>query len=195
MTNIKKIITLVRPEAGALLSLATLLAFAPALRAQDLDEATQAKLTAKVAQIKTWAADATIVKAVKAQNESAPADIANMTQEKWKMAGVLDPVVRAFTKNEAAAAIKSKKSADVSEAFLSAADGNKVAFLAKPTNWSHKGKPKHDVPMTGKTWQGTVEVDDSTGIRQIQVSVPVLDGEKAIGSLVVGIDLGKLKAE
>lgn len=180
-------------------SLLTLLALAAittvTARAEDLDAATQTKVTAKIEQIKTWAADATIVKAVKAQNENLSADLAAMTQDKWKAAGILDPVVRSLTKNEAATALKGKKTDSVSEAFISAADGSKFAFLNKTSNWSHKGKPKHDVPMTGKTWQGAVEVDDSTGIRQIQVAVPVLDGDKAIGSMVVGLDLGKLKAE
>ncbi|MGC3960379.1 MAG: hypothetical protein QM813_21360 [Verrucomicrobiota bacterium] len=180
-------------------TLLTLIALAAcltsAVRAEDLDADTQTKITAKIEAIKTWAADATIVKAVKAQNEKAPAEVADMTQDKWKGLGILDPLVRSFTKNEAATVLKAKKTESVGEAFLSSADGTKVAFLTKPSNWSHKGKPKHDVPMTGKTWQGAVEVDESTGLRQIQVSVPVLDGDKAIGSLVVGLDLTKLKAE
>jgi len=67
-----------------------------------------------------------------------------------------------------------------------------VAFLAKTTNWCHKGKPKFDVPMTDKTWQGPVEVDESTGVQQVQLGVPVLDGGKPIGVLVVGISLSKL---
>ena len=165
------------------------------VRAQELDADTQAKVTAKIETLKTWAADAAVVKAVKAHNEALPADLAGMTQDKWKAAGILDPVVRSLTKNDAATVLKTKKTDSVSEAFLSAADGTKVAFLTKPSNWSHKGKAKHDVPMTGKTWQGAVEVDDSTGIRQVQVGVPVLDGDKIIGSLVVGLDLGKLKTE
>lgn len=163
--------------------------------ADDLDADTQAKVAAKIAVIKTWASDATIVKAVKAQNEKLPAELADLNQDKWKALGILDPLVRSFTKNEAAGVLKAKKTDAVGEAFISAADGTKVAFLTKTSNWSHKGKPKHDVPMSGKTWQGNVEVDESTGLRQIQVSVPVLDGDKPIGSLVVGLDLTKLKAE
>ncbi len=80
----------------------------------------------------------------------------------------------------------------VSEAFLSDADGLKVAFLSKTSNWNHKDKPKHDVPMADKMWQGPLEVDESSGIKQIQIAVPVLDGDKPIGSLVVGISVTKL---
>ena len=178
-----------------LLTLTVALALSSNVFAEDLDAATQAKITAKITLLQTWATDATIVKAVKAQNEALPADLATLDQEKWKTMGVLDPVVRGLTKNEAAAVLKARKTDSISEAFLSAANGTKVAFLNKTSNWSHKGKPKHEVPMTGKTWQGAVEVDESTGLRQIQIAVPVLDGDKAIGSLVAGLDLTKLKAE
>lgn len=178
-----------------LLNLAILVAFAANAGAQELEADVQAKVTAKIAQIQGWASDAAIVKAVKAHNESPAAELTALTQDKWKALGILDPLVRNFSKNDAAGVIKAKKTDSVSEAFLSGADGTKVAFLTKPSNWSHKGKDKHEVPMSGKTWQGGVEVDDSTGLRQIQVGVPVRDGDKVIGSLVVGLDLTKLKAE
>jgi hypothetical protein len=118
-----------------------------------------------------------------------------MTQDKWKGLSVLDPLVRGFAKNDAAVLLKSKQGSVVTESFLSGSDGTKVAFLSKPTNWSHKGKDKHESPMSGKTWQGPVETDESTGQRQLQVAVPVLDGGKPIGSLVVGLGVSKLEKE
>lgn len=81
----------------------------------------------------------------------------------------------------------------VTEIFVNAADGTKVAFLSKTSNWSHKGKPKHDDPMAGKTWQGSIEMDESTGLKSIQVAVPVMDGGKAIGSMTIGYSITKLK--
>lgn len=159
---------------------------------EGLEPAVQSKIDAEIKVIESWAKDPTIIQAVKTHNTSPPADAAAMNQDKWKSLTVLDPAVRAFTKTPAAELIKSKKSAAVSEAFISAADGTKVAFLAKTSGWSHKGKAKHDVPMTGKIWQGPIEVDDSTGLQQVQVGVPVLDGDKPIGSLVVGLSLSKL---
>ncbi|MFO1477545.1 MAG: hypothetical protein U1F98_12955 [Verrucomicrobiota bacterium] len=161
--------------------------------ADELDPALQAKVDAQIKQIQALAADPVIVDAVKAQNASLPAEDAAMTQEKWKSLTIMDPFVRSFTKNPAGQFLKSRKTDAISEAFLSDAAGCKVAFLSKPTSWCHKGKPKHDVPMSGKTWQGPVELDESSGTQQVQVSVPVLDGDKPIGSLVVGLSLGKLK--
>ncbi len=166
----------------------------PRLQAQEIDASLQAKIDAQVKTIAVWAADPAIVKAVKEHNASLPAEQSAMTQDKWKSLSILDPLVRSFSKNDAGQFLKTKKSDLISEGFLSGADGLKVAFLAKPTNWSHKGKPKHDVPMTGKTWQGPIETDESSGVQQIQVAVPVLDGGKPIGSLVIGLSIAKLKS-
>jgi hypothetical protein len=175
-------------------TLATCLVLAGAATgsAEGLDAPVQAKVDAMKKQVESWAADAAVVNAVKAYNAAPPADSAAMTQDKWKTLPILDPFVRSFSKNPAAEFLKSKKTDAVSEAFLSGADGNKVAFLAKTSSWSHKGKAKHDDPMAGKAWQGPVEVDESTGLQQVQVAVPVLDGGKPVGSLVVGLSLAKL---
>jgi hypothetical protein len=163
------------------------------VQAEALEPAIQAKIEEQLKVTQSWASDPVIVKAVKDHNTALPADQAAMTQDKWKGLSVLDPLVRGFTKNEAGQFLKSKKSEFVTEAFVSGADGLKVAFLAKPTNWSHKGKSKHDEPMSGKTWQGAVEVDESTGLQQVQIAVPILDEGKPIGSLVIGISVSKLK--
>jgi lipopolysaccharide export LptBFGC system permease protein LptF len=166
---------------------------ASAASGAGLDPAMQAKIDGRVQAIKGWASDPTIVAAVKAMNATVPSDYTTMTQEKWAGLTVLDPLVRSFTRNDAAAVLRAKKTDDVSEAFVSSASGLKVAFLAKTTNWSHKGKPKHEVPMSGRTWQGEIEMDESSGVQQIQVAVPVLDGGKPIGSLVVGLSIAKLR--
>ena len=160
--------------------------------AASLPAAAQARVDEQFKIITGWAADPVIVDAVRAHNASVPADQATLTQDKWRALIVLDPLVRSFTKNPVGQFLKSKKDDFVTEAFVSDAAGLKVGFMAKTTNWSHLGKPKHDVPMTGKNWQGPVEVDESSGQQQLQISVPVVDGGKPIGSLVVGLSVTKL---
>jgi hypothetical protein len=169
-----------------------LVAAVSGVHAQVLDSAVQAKVDEQLKLIATWAADPVIVDAVRAHNAKLPPEHAALTQDKWKSLTVLDPLVRGFTKNPVGLLLKSRKTDLVTEAFVSNAEGLKVGFLAKTSGWSHKGKPKHDVPMTGKPWQGPVEVDESSGMQQIQIAVPVLDAGKPIGSLVVGISLSKL---
>lgn len=171
---------------------AAALALLACSRAFAIDADLQKKIDARLPEIKKLAADAKVVDAVKEQNKAPTAEVQAMTQEKWKTLKVLDPFIRALTKNPAAEVLKAGKGEIISEAFVSSADGKKVAFLSKPTGWSHAGKPKHDDAMAGKIWYGDVEVDESTGVQQIQVSVPVLDGDKPIGSLVVGLKISSL---
>ena len=152
----------------------------------------QAKVDAKVKSIQAWGSDATVIAAVKEYNLNPSADAKAMTNDTWKTLSVMTPFVRSLAKNPLIDSLKAKKDDTMTEIFVSGADGGKVGFLAKTTSWSHKGKEKHDVPMTGKTWQGKVEVDESTGKQQIQVSFPVLDGGAPIGSIVVGLGISKL---
>ncbi len=166
--------------------------FAMSHSARAADDSVVDKVKARIPTIIQLAATPAIVSACKAQNAAPSAEVQAMTQDKWKALPVLDGLVRALTKNDAAAALKAKKDETVAEAFVSSASGAKVAFLAKTTSWSHKGKPKHEKPMAGAQWIGEVETDESTGQQQIQVAVPVLDDGKPIGSLVVGLSISKL---
>ncbi|MBY0415425.1 MAG: hypothetical protein K2Q18_14730, partial [Bdellovibrionales bacterium] len=150
-------------------------------------------LAKQVEEFKKLGADPKVVEAVKAVNTTALADYKDMTNDKWKELPVLDPKVRYFSKNPLAEYLKSKKTDLVTEIFVNATDGTKVAFLSKTSSWTHKGKPKHDKPMDSKDWQGEIEMDESTGSKSIQIAVPVLDGGKAIGSMVVGFAITKLK--
>lgn len=161
-----------------------------AMAGEPLTAAQKSKVEAKLASIKAWGSEAAIVTGVKERNANPPAK--DMTQEKWKSLSVVDPQVRGFTQNAVAAWLKAHKDPSMVEIFVSGNDGTKVAFTAKTSNWSHKGKAKHDVAMTGKTWIGEAEMDESTGQKAVQVSFPVLDGGKAIGTVVVGLSLFKL---
>lgn len=170
---------------------ALLLGWGPA-GAEVSDPAAQARVDEQIKVITAWAADPIVIDAVKAHNVTLPPEHREITQEKWSTLSVLDPLVRSFTRNTAGQFLKARKTDFITEAFVSDAAGLKVAFLAKTTSWSHLGKPKHDVPMSGRSWQGSIEVDESTGRQQLQVAVPVLDAGQPIGSLVVGLNLDQL---
>lgn len=139
-----------------------------------------------------WAAEPVIIKAVKAQNAKGP--IAGMDNAKWKAMPDDDSVVQSFQKSKAGVFLTRQLKASngvITEAFLSAAQGEEVAFVQKPTSYNHKGMPKFDVPMTGKVWEGKPELDASSHKSQIQIGIPVLSGSKPIGVLVVGIAVKK----
>lgn len=157
-----------------------------------LDAAVQAKIDTKKADIESWGKDPAIVAAVKAFNTTKPAYAKGMTQDEWTKLSIVDPKVREILNSDVSKWLKGKKADWVAEAFVSGSDGTKVGFLQKSTNWSHTGKPKHDDPMKNKIYIGALERDESTGIEEIQIGVPVLDGTTPIGSLVVGIRIDKL---
>ena len=159
---------------------------------QSLPPEIKASLDNRIKQLQSWSVDPAIVAAVKAHNSSMPAEDKAMTNEKWSKLTVLDPYVRSFTKNPLGIYLKSKKDDRISECFVSGADGSKVAFLSKPTSWTHADKDKHKVPMSGKTYVGPVALDESSGLQEIQIGLPVLDSGKPIGSVVVGISVSKL---
>jgi hypothetical protein len=156
----------------------------------------QAKLEAKIKHLESAETDPQIVSAVREHNATpASAEAQAMTNEKWRTLSVLDPFVRAVGKTPLSEYLKAMKNSDdvIAKIFVSGADGFKVGFDAKTEHWTHKGMPKHEVPMTGATWIGPVKLDDSTGQQLIQVGLPVLDGGKPIGSIVFGLRVDKLR--
>jgi len=156
----------------------------------------KAKLDAQIKRLVLISNDPELVSAVKAHNATPPtAEALAMTNDKWHGLSVLDPFVRATAKAPLSEYLRAKKAADdtIAKVFVSGADGFKVGFDAKTEHWTHKGLPKHEVPMSGAMWIGPVKVDDSTGQQLIQVGLPVLDGGRPIGSIVFGLLVDKLR--
>src|SRR2546427_67791 len=180
---------------GLFTAVSLLVVAAAAHAAVEVTPGIQAELDRQKKIAAGWAADPVIVKAVAEQNAKGP--LAGMDNSKWKLVRRSDPLVRAFQSNPAGQFLRSKMEASgglITEAFVSAAQGEKVAFAEKTTSYIHKGMPKFDVPFTSRSaWQGRPEFDESAQTYQIQISVPVLvDGQPA-GALVVGISLSQLE--
>lgn len=172
-----------------LTTLATLLFVAASALAAPPPEV-KAKAEKRLAELQSLASEATVIAEVKAYNAK-PAS--SMTNDAWKALSVISPEVKELTKNTLGIFLKGKKTPDIAEIFVNGADGGKVAFLSKTSNWTHKGKAKHDQPMAGKTWMGDVELDESTGKQSVQVALPIKDGDKVIGSIVIGLSVPDLK--
>jgi hypothetical protein len=150
------------------------------------------KLEELMKQASELAKSAELVAAVRDYNAKASSSTQDMNQDKWSKLTIMDPIVKELRSNATAKLLQSRKADVVSEAFVSGADGTKVGFLSKPSNWSHKGKAKHDEPMAGKVWIGKPEKDASTGLSQVQFALPILDAGQPIGSLVIGVAVNKL---
>lgn len=158
----------------------------------ELSPDIKSKVEKKISELRQIGSDQKVISALLDYNTNPPSEVNSMTNDKWKDLAVISPEVKKYAKNELMTHLKTNLDPAISELFISGASGTKVAFLTKPTSWSHKGKPKHDKPMAGQVWIGDVEIDESTGIQQIQISFPVLDGKKPIGSIVIGLNLSKI---
>ncbi|MGE3170984.1 MAG: hypothetical protein AB7O97_00050 [Planctomycetota bacterium] len=163
----------------------------------EITPAIQQAIDTCARQVVAWAAERPITAAVAAQNERGP--IAGMDEKTWKGLRRRSDEIAAFTKNPAAELLAARVKATagvVSEAFLSAARGEKVAFLEKTSSYIHAGKSKFDVPFHKlQRWQGEPEFDESSQTYAVQIAVPVLDPadpKKAIGVLVIGLNLTEL---
>lgn len=161
-------------------------------QAQTLTAEQSRKLDELIKQAADLAKSPELVAAVRDHNAHVADSVKDMDQDKWSKLTIMDPIVKELRSNAAAKILQSKKADVVSEAFVSGADGTKVGFLSKPSNWSHKGKPKHDEPMAGKIWIGKPEKDASTGLSQVQFGLPILEAGKPIGSLVIGVAVNKI---
>lgn len=161
----------------------------------EITPGVQTELDRQKTIVAGWAASPAIVSAVAEQNRKGP--IAGMDNAKWKGTRRSEAVVTAFQSNTAGQFLKAKiveGQGAFSEAFLSASEGEKVAFVEKTTSYLHKGQSKFDVPFSsGKSWQGKPEFDESSQTYAVQISVPVMSDGKAIGVLVVGVNLSHLE--
>ena len=176
-----------------LLPIGFLILVAASLSATPLTADQKAKVDMQIKQFSSLGTDPVVVQAVKDYIASPPPELKGMTQDNWAKLSVLSPEIKLLTKNNLALYLKSKKSDLVDEMFVSAGNGDKVALLAKSSSWNHKGKPKHDIPMTGKIWIDEIQLDESSGKQSVQFSFPVMDGGMPIGSIVVGLDISLLK--
>ena len=179
-------------EKAAFLFLCLLLVGLASVVGQTLTAEQRSKVESILAPLQVMGTDPVVVQAVRDFNANPPSYAAGMTQDTWKGLSVLDPIIRDMSRNTLAQYLKSKRTPVVDEMFVSGANGTKVALLAKTTSWSHKGTARHEFPMTGKTWIGTPAMDESTGKTSIQVSFPVLDAGRPIGSIVIGLDVTRL---
>lgn len=175
--------------------MASVALLATAANGFEMTPTVQAELDKQKGLVAAWAANPVIVNAVLEQNRRGP--IAGMDNAKWKVTRRTDPVVTGLQSSPAGQFLKAKLAESqgaVSEAFLNAARGEKVAFVEKTTSYIHKGSAKFDVPFNaGKAWQGQPEFDESTQTYAIQISVPVPADGKTIGALVVGVNLSHLE--
>lgn len=159
--------------------------FSVATHADPLGPDLQAKVDKYKGKLVEWAANPTIVAAVKESNAKgglAP----GMTNAKWDELGDKDPIVAGF-QNSAAGKQVSKWEEDKTLGKLNVRDekGNLVAASSsgKPLLYNNASRAPFANGMKGAWAANEVKPDPTTQRKSVQISAPVMDGGKAIGVL------------
>lgn len=152
-----------------------------------------------VPEIVQAAANAAVVKAVKEQNGKGMT-LASIqeTDKAWMDAKAPTEFMKSLTSNEAAQALaKIEKSKPyLVEFILTDNQGANVAITGMTSDYWQGDEPKFTNAFAdgkGDVYIARPQKDKSTGEIISQVSVPVMSGGKAIGTLTVGVRSEKLK--
>jgi hypothetical protein len=142
--------------------------------------------------------DPVIVAAVKAQNAKGMSlDEIKAMDEKWKgQAGVAD-YMKAIMESKTGQHIRQIQESQeyYAEIFVMDNQGANVAMTDKTSDYWQGDEAKFKESFAGgkgAVFVDEVEFDDSAQSYLCQVSVPVMDGGKAIGAITFGIDVDKI---
>lgn len=159
------------------------------------------KIQEDVQTIKKWDADLLFIKEVSAQNQKAVslAEIQKIDKE-WMASAPdsLDDRQKALESNACATHLKEllTQLTDSAEAFVMDNQGALVCMTKKTSDYWQGDEPKWQESFLngkGSVFVDKAVYDDSTKETLIHVSVPVMDGQKAIGAICVGIKRPKIQ--
>jgi hypothetical protein len=143
--------------------------------------------------------DPAIVKAVQQENSKGKSlDQIKEMDAKWQAhAGIAD-YMQALMDSECGKHLQGleKNSPQFVEIFVMDNQGANVAMTAKTSDYWQGDEAKFQKSYAegkGAVFVDDVKFDDSTQAYLVQVSVPVMDGGKAIGAITFGIDVEKVQ--
>jgi hypothetical protein len=148
--------------------------------------------------IKTLGTSPVLVAAVKKQNSLGTNLDSTKAQHKlWLASPGIDDTMRELMENAAAKQMLgiAKSRPYILQMFLMDKQGANVAMIHKTTEYWHGERPWFQKSFNGGNGAVFVDqekFDESTQAYLVQISVPIMDGGKAVGALTVGIDIGKL---
>ena len=163
---------------------------------QIMAEDVPADVAALVPVIKKWGENPILVAAVKEQNaKGATLEQIQKRDKEWMAATGMDDQMKAIMKNAGAQELDKLEATKpyFFESILMDNKGANVSMTNKTSDYWQGDEPKFtNAFKVGGVDIGKSKFDDSAKAYLIQVSVPVLDGGKAIGALCVGINLDEL---
>ncbi len=178
-----------------LLLVATFTAPAAAQELSLSQEQLEVVLARKITAVKRLAANPTVVDAVKAQNaEETTIEQIKRIDDEWRSTKTLTAFKRSLQRNPAGRFLRRRvrRNPTYGEAFLTDKRGANVAAYPATSDYWQGDETKFTASYNdgkGKVFVGGVEYDESSQTNAAQVSVPVIDQGKAIGVLVMGVQL------
>jgi len=145
--------------------------------------------------------DSIVVEAVKAENtKEKTLDQIKEMDEKWKATPGIADYMQALMESECSKYLRSiqEKTPYYAEIFVTDNQGANVAMTDKTSDYWQGDEAKFIESYkegAGGIYISDVEFDDSSQAYLVHVSVPVKDEQKAIGVLVIGVDLDVFEKE
>ena len=156
----------------------------------------QKTLSDEAARLQAWGSDPAIVAAVKAQNaKRVSAAQVKALDEQWT-AGNASDLVKQVTTGPCADHLRALLGPAHGETFVMDNQGALVCASAKTTDYWQGDEAKWQRAFNegkGSVFIDRPKFDDSSAQRLAQISVPVMDGDVAIGAITVGVSIEKLK--
>jgi hypothetical protein len=159
-------------------------------------QATAPQVLAALPAIRKMAQSPEVVAAVRAQNAKRLDDAAlHALDKKWMATTGVADFMKRYLDSPCAkrlAAFKEKELPSLAEAFAMDAQGGLVCSVRKTSDYWQGDEAKWKKAFLegkGAEFIDKVQFDESSQAYTVQVSVPVRDGKKVIGTLTVGVNL------
>ncbi len=162
------------------------------------EPAPKAVLKLVQAEVANLAADPVIVEAVKAQNaKKSSLNAIQKMDKKWQTTPGIAPFMASLMDSPCAKRLKAAQAKQeyYSEIFVVDNQGANVCMTDKTSDYWQGDEAKFTKSFTGgagRIFVDDVKFDDSSQAYVVQASVPVVESGKAIGVLVVSIDVDKV---
>lgn len=152
-------------------------------------------LASLIPKLKAWGENPTLVQIVKEHNETnISLDEISKRDEVWKRTTGVDDFMEGVLSNSGAIELKKLEASlpFLFECFLMGNQGENISMTNKTSDYWQGDEAKFQKSFNGGAGQvhvGDVKFDESAQVYQVQISVPVTDGVKAIGAITIGVDL------
>ncbi len=152
-------------------------------------------------ELRAWGDNPILIAAVKEQNaKQQTLDAIKARDETWRKTSGIDDFMKPLMENTAAKELArlEKSKPYYFELFLMDNQGANVAMTNKTSDYWQGDEDKFTKSFNngkGAVHIGDVEFDESAQAYLVQISVPVMDDESAIGAMTIGVNIDTLEGQ